>query len=433
MSSAAVSLIVLLALAFAAPAAAAPGVAIAPVKGDAGGKVGAQVTGALCPPLRCMPGDLGGRPDPSRALRAGADAALLSSIWRERRGRVLSLALFTRASRPERSWVLPLGPDGLVPPERLDAFAREVTGALGVAPPKSVAPPPVPLPAPAPPPQHVAAAPVLRAPRPRAEPSTGSRAEPLAPRERPSPPAITPAPDGAADPLVAIEAGIEPTRRTLRFPAGGTAPVAYGVTMPSTPFLALEFHPLRSVGGEAAGLALFADGSYLPGIALPSGARTHLATSLAYRWGLSWRIPVGDRLVLAPAVAWERESFTVTTSDGGKVPGLADDRRTGPSAAIGLEVPLAGRVTALAGGRVTLWSDARDLAGGAAFFPGGRAVTLEGEAGLALRLARRVSVRALASYADTRWTFEPDPSGAYTVGSARSERLGGRVTLRLGL
>ncbi|MGB8930943.1 MAG: hypothetical protein WCC48_06800, partial [Anaeromyxobacteraceae bacterium] len=240
-------------------------------------------------------------------------------------------------------------------------------------------------------------------------------------------------PGGSVEPVVAIEAGIEPTRRTLRFPSDGTAPVGYGVTTPSMPFLALELHPFGGVAGGAAGFALFGEGSYLPGIALPSEARMNRATALSFRCGLRWRIPVADRMVLVPAAAWERESFVVAAADGVKVPGLPDDRLAGPSVALGLEVKVAGRVTALAGGRATLWTDARELAGGAAFFPGGRALTLQGEAGFSLLLSRRVSLRVLGSYADTRWTLEPDPSGAYTVRSARAERLGGRVTLRLGL
>jgi hypothetical protein len=417
----------LLALILVTPAAAAAGagprVAIAPVRGDERGRLGAQLARALCTSRRCVTDVLDvARPDLERARRAGADASLLASVWRERRGRVLSLALFTRGSRPARSWVLLLGPDGLVPGDRLDAFVRELDDALGAP---SVPPARPPPPAERPPPSADDAGDVRSAspPPPLAGPP---------PRETPAPVVRDPVHDSLEDGVV-VEAGIEASRQTLRFPEGGTAPVGYGVTMPSTPFLGLELHPFSSGGGRGAGFALFAEGSYLRDIELPSGTRTHLATFLAYRGGLLWRIPVAGGILLVPGIGWERESFVVATADGVKVPGLPDDRRAGPSAAIGLEVPVGRRVTVLAGGRATLWADSRDLAGGEAFFPGGRAFTLQGEAGLALRLTRWLSLRALASWADTRWALDPDPSGAYTVRSARSERLGGRVTLRLGL
>ncbi|HSN14505.1 MAG TPA: hypothetical protein VLT61_07715 [Anaeromyxobacteraceae bacterium] len=427
------SIAVLLALMLVAPVPAAaaagrgPRVAIAPVRGDDRGRLGAQLASALCTSRRCVTDVLDvARPDLERARRAGADASLLASVWRERRGRVLSLALFTRSSRPARSWVLLLGPDGLIPGERLDAFVRELDDVLGVPtlPPARPPPPMEPSPMPMP----------MKQPPPPADDATevrsGSRPPPLAGPAPSGPPA--PAVHDSVEHGVVMEAGIEPTRRTLRFPEGGTAPVGYGVTMPSTPFVGLELHPFAGGGGRGAGLALFAEGSYLRDIELPSGTRTHLATFLAYRGGLLWRIPVAGRVALVPGIAWEHESFVVATAEGVKVPGLPDDRRTGPSAALGLEVPVGRRVTVLAGGRATIWTDARDLAGGEAFFPGGRAFTLQGEAGLALRLTPWLSLRALASWADTRWTLDPDPSGAYTVRSARAERLGGRVTLRLG-
>ncbi|MGB8930292.1 MAG: hypothetical protein WCC48_03470, partial [Anaeromyxobacteraceae bacterium] len=160
---------VLLSLALAAPAASMPRIviAIAPVKNDASGQVGAQLARALCTSRRCLVGVLDGRrPDLARARRAGADASLVSSLWREPRGRVLSLALFTSGPRPARAWVLPLGPDGLVPLERLDAFERELDDALGV--PLAAAPPSPPRAFVAPTPAPVAAPPPLPAPSPPA-------------------------------------------------------------------------------------------------------------------------------------------------------------------------------------------------------------------------------------------------------------------------
>jgi hypothetical protein len=398
-----------LSLALAAPVAAAPRIALAPVRGERGDRVDAQLQGALCPPGRCLRGLLGAsRPDLSRARRAGADGSLLGSLWRERGGRVLSLALFTTGPRPARTWVVPLGPDGLIPPEELSALARELDETLGVPPSFEAAGP----------------RPLVR------EPLATAIATPIA-----TPTAAAPRRGPPGSPF-ALELGIESMRRTLRFPEGGTAPVGYEVVLPAAPRLTLEFHPLRIAGDRAAGLALFAEGSWLPGIALPSGARTHEATSLALRAGIRWRLPVVERLLLVPALAWERESFVVAPVDGTKVPGLPDDRRAGLSAALGAEVPLVGppgtpRLSALALGRVARWFDAADLAGGADFFPGGSAWTVEGEAGAALRLAPALSVRLVATLGSTRWALDADPSGAYTVGSARADSLGARLSVRL--
>jgi hypothetical protein len=317
---------------------------------------------------------------------------------------------------------VPLGPDGLIPQEELDALARELDEALGVpasteaaGPRPLVREPPATAPAPAPAPRRGPPATPTPIATPIATPTASRRGPPGSP--------------------VVLELGIESMRRTLRFPEGGTAPVGYEVLLPAAPRLALEFHPLRIAGDRAAGLALFAEGSWLPGIALPSGARTHEATFLALRAGLRWKLPVAERLLLVPALAWERESFVVAPVDGAKVPGLPDDRRAGLSAALGVEVPLVGppgrpRLSALALGRVARWFDAGDLAGGAAFFPGGRAWTVEGEAGAALHVAPALSLRLVATLGSTRWALDADPSGAYTVGSARADSLGARLSVR---
>jgi hypothetical protein len=426
--------VALLALALAGPAAAATRIAIAPVQGDPRGDVGAQLVGALCGVRRCLPGALasGARPELARARRLGAEGALVGSLWRERDGRVLSLALFTAGRAPARTWVLRLGPDGLVEPGELERLGAGLDAALGLAP---SAPPLTPAPAPAPaadarlPPGAPAASlgPVLRADEglaglPRTAPL--DRSAPVRPAPRPAETA----------PWLIVEAGVEPAHRALRFPAAGTAPVGYAVDLAAPPRLALEGFPLRAAGGRGAGLGLFADATYQAGIALPAGTRTHAATLLRLRGGLRWRLRLAGGLVLVPALAYERESFTVGTAAGVRLPGLPDTRLSGGSAALGLELPLAGsRLALLAGGRATWWLEARELAGGASFFPGGRASSLEGEAGAAVALAGSLSLRALGHYAVTRWSLDVDPSGAYTVRSARGETWGGRVTLRLEL
>jgi len=404
--------VALLALALAGPAAASPRIAIAPVKGDARGEVGAQLVGALCGARRCIPGALAGdRPDLARDRRMGADASLVSSIWRERGGRVLSLALFTTGARAARSWVLPLDAGGHLTTAQLDRLATELDEALGTAPPAGS--PPAVQPAP-----------------PTREPSaTSARTAPLS---LPASPA--PAPRKPATPWFAVEAGIEPAHLALRFPEGGTAPVGYTVTLPAAPRLRLELYPLRPAGGRAAGLGLFADATWLPGIELPAGTRVHQASALRLRGGLLWRLVVARWLVVVPALAWERESLVVAADGGGRLPGLPDTLLIGGSVALGLELPLHGtRLSLLAGGRAAWWIEAGELAGGASFFPGGSASTLEVEAGAAVALAGPLSLRAVLRHAATRWSLDVDPSGAYTVRSALADSWGGRVVLRVEL
>ncbi len=400
-------LVALLAMSLAGPAAAAPRIAIAPVKGDARGEVGAQLIGALCGAFSCVPGALDGeRPDLARARRLGVDGSLLSSIWRERGGRVLSLALFTNGPKPARTWVLALGVDGLLSPARLARLADELADALGVPPPSEPAP--------------------VASPAPR--PGVAAPPPPAPPLPRP------PAPGPGPGPWLAVEAGVEPAHLSLHFPGGGTAPVGYDVDLPAAPRLHLELYPLRPAGGRAAGIALFGDATWQPVVELPAGTRTHQASYLRLRGGLLWRLAVARWLVVVPALAWEVESFVVGAVDGVRLPGLPDSRLSGGSAALGLELPLGGpRFSLLAGGRIARWIGVGELAGGSTFFPGGSASTLEAEAGAAVALAGPVSLRALGRYATTRWSLDVDPSGAYTVRSAVAESWGGRVVLRLEL
>jgi hypothetical protein len=229
---------------------------------------------------------------------------------------------------------------------------------------------------------------------------------------------------------LAVEVGIATARRRLAFPPG-TAPLGWEVTEPAAPRLRIEAFPLRAARGHAGGLALFGDATWQPTFDLPAaGGRTHPATALRSRAGILWRVRPARRVAVAPALAWARERFTVGKSGGLPVPGLADTRLDGVAASLALELSLSRRVALVGAAGAAWWAAAGDLAGDPRFFPGGRAFGLDGEAGLAVALGAVLSARALASWSETRWSLEADPSGAYSVRSARAEVRAGRVALR---
>jgi hypothetical protein len=392
---------------------AAPRLALGPLTSDPRGVVRAQVEGALCGPARCLAIGLdpAGRTDIAGARRRGARGLMLGSLWREPTGKVLSLALLGAGTRPIRKWVLPLGPNGRVAPEDLARVAAETEAALRD--------PPSPAAAPAPDSGPTTAS----VPTPADPPATRLlSAEPLelgAPGET------------AATPWLVLEAGIEPSRASLRFPSGGTAPVGYEVTFPALPRLRLEVHPFQPLGGLAAGVQLFADGTWLPGVKLPTSTSTHKATETRWRAGLGWRLPATGWLTAIPSAALEQASFVVGTVNGLGVPGLPNTRLAGFSGGLDLEATVVGtRITGLVGGRYVAWRSAGELAGGAAFFPGGSATGIAAEAGLEARLTGSLAVRLLGTWQQTRWSLDVDPSGAYTVGSATATAFGGRLSLR---
>jgi hypothetical protein len=64
-----------------------------------------------------------------------------------------------------------------------------------------------------------------------------------------------------------------------------------------------------------------------------------------------------------------------------------------------------------------------------AFFPGGSAWAVDGEAGLSVSISGPVSARLVADYRSTRYQLDPDPTGVYRASGATDTHLGGRFTL----
>lgn len=456
----------LIAVAAAGTASASPRLAIAPVKGDPRGDVGAQLIAALCRTYRCVPGTVAGsRSGLARAWIRGVEAVLFSSIQGRRGSRKLAVALFVaRGGHPSQTWSLRLGRRGLLRRAELRALVRGIEAALGSAPARrSGAPPPRAAP-PAPRPPE---APLPEAPLPEQELPAGrdERVADAAPVTPPGSPAATAPPppatvrafvtyepeqdstlhpprdleeesaeSGRALPRLTAQLGVERARSVLRFPTEGTAPLGYALALKAVPLLRLDLRLLRRQAGQAGGPGVFAEAGYQPGIALPAGAATYRATFLRLRGGLLWWLLAGESLALAPAIAWEVERVTIGAPGGTRLADLPEVRLAGPS--LGLEVewqPGLPRLTLLASGRAAWWIEARDLAGGASFLPGGTALGLRAEAGAALRLVGSLSLRVLGGLATSLWWLDADPTGRYTIRFARSDGWGGHASIRVEL
>jgi hypothetical protein len=342
----------------------------------------------------------------------------------------------TRAPRPAAPAAPAPAPyDGQVydPPPGSEAPPRDA-----YAPPRDAAPPPrdaYPSPHDAAPPPRDAYAPARDSYAPARDsyaPARDSDTPPpdAYPRSRRSADARPAAVPGLPPWLVA-DAGVETGRFTLQFPAGGTAPVGFRVSLPAVATLRLELYPLRSVAPALAGAGAYAEGGLL---ALHPGGQGFQATYLRLRGGVLWRLQLDEWLELSPAVGWETEVVAVRTADGAQYPGLPDLALAGPSLGLDAVIPVGrSRFAALLGGRAVWWLHAGELAGGARFFPGGSALGLQADAGVAVRLTEVFSIRVLGRWAATSWTLQEDPSHAYTVRAARADRLGAHAQVRLEL
>jgi hypothetical protein len=232
---------------------------------------------------------------------------------------------------------------------------------------------------------------------------------------------------GRPVPRVAVELGLYPNHRELRFDEVAPVPVGVSSNQPAMPRLRVEVQPVATLGA-----ILYGDFAYGSGVELTSGARTHQATATRLEAGLAWRLPVSRAFTVVPLLALQRESFAVGTADGVALAGFADQALLGVRAGGRLELWLERtRFTLLAGVAGTSWLQKGDLVGGAGFFPGGSAWGLSAEAGLQVDVWGPLSVRALGDYALTRWSLDATP----TWGSrwARQEILGGRLMVRAAL
>ncbi|MCM2334587.1 MAG: hypothetical protein NDI82_11660, partial [Anaeromyxobacteraceae bacterium] len=234
--------------------------------------------------------------------------------------------------------------------------------------------------------------------------------------------------------IIATEAGPFFGSRVLAFTgtdAGSSTLRGFEANAVAGARLHLSLFPLARRGGWGwAGLGVTADWDRSIGLHAdaPTGGQRPVERT-RWRAGLAWRSPpLAGRLVLAPSLAYE--AWGVVTKPA--IDGLPDADLAGVRLALGAELAVARRLTLLAGVGWVRWHQARDLvAGDPAFFPGGSAWGLAGEAGLAVAVRGPLSARLVLEHAATRYSLRPDPSGRYAASQATDSTTEVRALARL--
>jgi len=421
MDGMAIRVIVAALLMVAAPAlATGPRLTIGPVQGDPKLVIPTQLAEQLCGTWDCVlwkEVSTRQQPDLAKARRLGVGGILTGAVAGASGARKLSLSLLTTSTRPARTWSFPLTAAGRLPGSATRQLDQDLEALLRP-------------PAPARPAEPAAAA--AAASPPAATPSPAVAPPPPA-APAPAPAARSAAP---AEPrwLVAAELGLFVSQRTLSysgvsastgtllgFDAGGLA----------GPALSLEVQPLARSGSAAlGGLGLRLGLAMSVGLETESLTGERLPTQFTrLEVGARWRAPPisGLALVLIPEVAWVSQKLTVDPA----IPGLPNSDLSGVRVGLSAEARVARRLTILAGLGWVKWLTAKELIDGdPAYFPGSGASGLEAEIGAGVAIWGPLSVRLLGTYASTRYTLDPDPTGTYAATGAEDRYLGMRAVLR---
>lgn len=421
----------------AAPALAAPRLSVGPVAGDRAAAIPTQLARALCVRFECVlwpKVSRAGRIDPNKASAAGVAGVLTGALERQDGVTWVRLALWGGAPAAQRAWRYRLTAGGQLAAadlRQLEVALLDGLGARPAAPPAAPAPKPVPAPAPQPLPAPAPPAETARPAAP-ARPQAAPTAAP--PRSPPAPPPAAAAPaEAGRPPLLAAEVGTFLARRSLGYGGTGSSSgtlLGFDATAIAGASLRVELFPLARGRGALAGLGLFGAVDHALGLRTESPGGAKLDTTFQrLQVGACWRSPplTGARLVLVPAVAWRRYRLAVSPA----IAGLPDADLGGVAAGLAAELPVLGRLTALAGVRYVAWTSARELVGGTPpYFPGGSAAALEGELGVDVRIWGPASARLVVEYGSTRYALDADPSGTYAATSATDEVGSARLLLR---
>ena len=425
---------------------AAPRISLGPIRGEGTAAVSKQLAAELCATFECVPWKrvyTGSKPDFKKARALGVDGILLGHVKESGGKRTLTLALVSRSMVADQTWKLRLRKDGKLPQSTvLDVEADigvQLRGAAPAAAPALRAAPP----AEAPPPARPSPPPIVAEP-PRPPPAAVPPPEPAAKTERPPRESAEPAaePERATRKqwLVALEAGLLATGRSLGYegvqPSTATL-AAYDASFIACPRLRVELFPVSMLTeGVLAGFGVFADYSLSVGLkATVAGAppsEEHSGSFTRLYGGVLWRIPLSSSgFALIPSVAYEMLKFTIDPLNGVSIAGFPNANLAGWKVALNAEIPVASAVSILAGGGYVLWPTAKDLIeGDVPFFPSGSAHAIELEAGVSVAFGGPWSVRILFEYASTSYALDPDPTGTYSATGATDRYVGGRAMLR---
>jgi hypothetical protein len=238
-------------------------------------------------------------------------------------------------------------------------------------------------------------------------------------------------------PLFTVELGGGYFNRFLSYTPDGTpALLTYKANSIFMGYVGLELFPFAKTGSFLAGLGLFAN--YQLSLGLKSQQpTTGVEDSSSFSMlsaGLEARIrPIkySDFAFTIP-VAFRMYKFSVDNAST-DFPGLPQQNLLGVSIGLKLEIPIGSWFVILVGGDYVLWFQKQELIGNSnpTFFPSGSAGALELEAGVGFYIVGPLSLRLLALYSNTAYSFDADPTGTYTATSASDRIFGGRATVRL--
>jgi hypothetical protein len=438
---------------------APPKISVAPVRGDKNNAVGSQLTGAMCKVYECVPYarvSTNRKPDWKKAKKAGVSGILTTTITKTRKGYTAGVALLMASSKPKHTWTLPLTTHRNLSGAQLKQVVHETAPSMGlaedtggvaaIASTESArnAPAPAPLASNTPsspmstepPPASLTPAdsmPILAPPPP---PSGGERT--LA--DTPVSADANSYSSGAGtrgQPLFTVELGGGYFNRFLSYTPDGTpALLTYKANSIFMGYVGLELFPFAKTGSFLAGLGLFAN--YQLSLGLKSQQpTTGVEDSSSFSMlsaGLEARIrPIkySDFAFTIP-VAFRMYKFSVDNAST-DFPGLPQQNLLGVSIGLKLEIPIGSWFVILVGGDYVLWFQKQELIGNSnpTFFPSGSAGALELEAGVGFYIVGPLSLRLLALYSNTAYSFDADPTGTYTATSASDRIFGGRATVRL--
>jgi hypothetical protein len=425
---------VLLLLAFAPVASAAPRITIGPVRNDPKAAIPAQLAKSLCSPFQCVlwpEVSSKGQVDFAKAKAAGVAGVLSGAVARTDASATLTLWLFTSSTKPARTWTFLLTTAGVLKADAMARIEKDLGAAL-----QSTAPAPSAAPAAAaatagvasspPPPEPALFAPATRPPP---EPSPSPAATPAA-AAVPSAKAPGPVTDRW---FLAGELGLFVMQRKLSYsgvtPSTGTL-LGFDASSITGPVLRVELFPAGRGGSTAlAGLGLF--GAYEASVGLKTLAPSGEERPTAYarlQLGAAWRSPaLAGHVVLVPNLSWQSLKLTVSPP----IDGLPDTDLSGVKVGLDAEVALGDRVVLLAGAGWVDWMTAKELIKGSPpYFPAGSAWALDADLGVGVRMWRSISLRLLGEYSSTSYTLKAEPGGAYQATGAEDRYLGARAVVR---